>query len=199
MEKSKQDFTVLQDKPLENGESDIFGHGEIANSVIEVIRKAPRPFNIGIYGQWGVGKSTICKLIEDGLNKEKKYEVLYFDTWKYERDSFRRQFLISLDQKLNLGLNYKETLNQSLSVPFNLSWFDSLKASLGNFLFRSALLIIVALVVVIIFRQSVLPLLLSEDYVGIAKKIIDFGIIGILLTFILDTIKQVNGEKTIDK
>lgn len=37
----KQEFTVLQDKPLENGESDIFGHGEIANSVIEVIRKAP--------------------------------------------------------------------------------------------------------------------------------------------------------------
>ncbi|MEK9207330.1 MAG: P-loop NTPase fold protein, partial [Patescibacteria group bacterium] len=125
--------------------------------------------------------------------------VLYFDTWKYERDSFRRQFLISLDQKLNLGLNYKETLNQSLSVPFNLSWFDNLKASLGNLLFRSALLIIVALVVIIVFRQGILPLLLSEDYIGIAKRIIDFGIIGILLTFILDAIKQVNGEKVIDK
>ncbi|MFZ2594125.1 MAG: P-loop NTPase fold protein [Minisyncoccia bacterium] len=198
-ESHKQDFTVLEDKPLESGESDIFGHGEIANSVIEIIRKAPRPFNIGIYGQWGVGKSTICKLIEDGLNNEKKYEVLYFDTWKYERDSFRRQFLISLDQKLNLGLNYKETLNQSLSVPFNLSWFDSLKASFGSLLFRSVFLIIVALVVIIIFRQSILPLLLSEDYIGIAKRVIDLGVIGILLTFISDTIKQVNGEKVIDK
>ena len=39
----KLEFTVLQDKPLENGESDIFGHGEIANSVIEVIRKSPTP------------------------------------------------------------------------------------------------------------------------------------------------------------
>lgn len=193
------DFKVLKDKPLENGEDDIFGHGEIANSVIEVIRKAPRPFNIGIYGQWGVGKSTICKLIEEGLLKEKTYKVLYFDTWKYERDSFRRQFLIKLDQELRLGLNYKESLNQSLSVPFNLSWFDSLKYSLGNFLFRSALLLILGLVVIIVFRQSVFPLLLSEDYIGIAKRITDFGIIGIFLSFILDTIKQFGGEKTIDK
>ena len=61
--KNKQEFKVLQDKPLENGSKDSFGHGEIANSVIEVIKKSPRPFNIGIYGQWGVGKSTICKII----------------------------------------------------------------------------------------------------------------------------------------
>lgn len=114
-EPSEQAFTVLQDKPLENGESDSFGHGEIANSVVEVIRKAPRPFNIGIYGQWGVGKSTICKIIEDRLLKEEAYKVVYFDTWKYERDSFRRQFLMTLDEDLKLGLDFKNRLNQSLT------------------------------------------------------------------------------------
>lgn len=195
----KLDFTVLQDKPLENDESDIFGHGEIANSVIEVIKKAPRPFNIGIYGQWGVGKSTICKLIEDSLLKESGYKILYFDTWKYERDSFRRQFLINIDEELGLGLNYKETLNQSLSIPFSLNWFDSLRFSIGNFLFRSALLLILGLVIIIIFRQSIFPLLLSEDYLGIAKRVTDLGLIGIFLTFVLDTIKQFSGEKIIDK
>ena len=114
-EKIKQEFVVLRDKPLTNGDCDSFGHGEIANSIIEVIRKAPRPFNIGVYGQWGVGKSTICKIIEDKLSKESGYKIVYFDTWKYERDSFRRQFLITLDNELKLGLNFKNRLNQSLT------------------------------------------------------------------------------------
>ena len=47
--------------------------------------------------------------------KEDGYRVLYFDTWKYERDSFRRQFLITLDNDLKLGLDFKNRLNQSLT------------------------------------------------------------------------------------
>lgn len=195
----KQKFTVLQDKPRENGEIDNFGHGEIANSVIEVIRNAPRPFNIGIYGQWGVGKSTICKIIKGRLLKEEGYKVVYFDTWKYERDSFRRQFLITLDQDLELGFNYKETLNQSLSIPFNLSWTESIKLTLGGFLFRTLSILIIALVIIFIFRQSIFPFFISTDYTGLAKRVIDLGIIGVLLAFILNTIKQFRGEKTIDK
>ncbi len=111
----KQVFVVLEDKPLKNGEDDGFGHREIAASVVEVIKKSPKPFNIGIYGQWGVGKSTICKIIERRLLEEAGYKVFYFDTWKYERDSFRRQFLITLDNDLCLGLDFKNRLNQSLT------------------------------------------------------------------------------------
>lgn len=115
MGENTEDFVVLSDKPVENIEEDIFGHKDIAESIIEVVKKAPRPFNIGIYGRWGVGKSTICKIIENFFKRDSDYEVVYFDTWKYERDSFRRQFLITLDESLNLGLDFKTKLNQSLS------------------------------------------------------------------------------------
>jgi hypothetical protein len=114
-EEPEYDFKILKDQPLDGKEIDNFGHGEIANSIIQVIKKAPSPFNVGIYGQWGVGKSTICKIIEDRLSSEEDYKVVYFDTWKYERDSFRRQFLITLDESLRLNLDFKKRLNQSLT------------------------------------------------------------------------------------
>jgi predicted KAP-like P-loop ATPase len=95
----QKEFHILVDKPLENGDEDRFGHRDIAVSLLKIVKQAPRPFNIGLYGQWGVGKSTICKIIQEDLEKDSDYEVVYFDTWKYERDSFRRQFLINLDEE----------------------------------------------------------------------------------------------------
>ncbi len=191
-------FRVLEDKPLENIDGDYFGHQEIANSIIEVIKEAPKPFNIGLYGQWGVGKTTICKIIKDKFSNENEYEVVYFDTWKYQRDSFRRQFLINLDQELRLNLNYKEKLNQSLSIPYNLKWMDSIKLFLGNFLFRTLTILIFAFIAVLIFRQFITPIL-SANYIDLAKRLSDLGIIGILITFILESIKQFQGEKTFNR
>lgn len=115
LEEEKNNFNVLQDKPLEDKDGDHFGHPDIAESLIKIIKRAPIPFSVGIYGQWGVGKSTICKIIQAELEEVEEYKVVYFDTWKYERDSFRRQFLITLDEKLNLGLDFKNKLNQSLT------------------------------------------------------------------------------------
>ena len=105
----QEPFEVLVDKPLEDGEKDRFGHREISNSLLKIIKKSPRPFNIGVYGQWGVGKSTICKLVQNELEQDDDYKVIYFDTWKYERDSFRRQFLITLDEELEQTLNELES------------------------------------------------------------------------------------------
>ena len=40
---------------------------------------------IAIYGSWGSGKSCLMKTIYNNLNSE-KFDVMWFNTWKYEKD-----------------------------------------------------------------------------------------------------------------
>ena len=40
---------------------------------------------IALYGKWGSGKSSVLKTLENKID-ENRYKVLFFETWKYERD-----------------------------------------------------------------------------------------------------------------
>jgi adenylylsulfate kinase-like enzyme len=109
-------FNILKDEPLTNKDADRFGYSDIADKITYIIQNVKPSFTIGLYGKWGSGKTSICKLVENNLEKDKNFKVFYFDVWKYEKDSFRRQFLIQLEENLKLGLDLKEILNQDLSL-----------------------------------------------------------------------------------
>jgi len=76
-------FNILKDEPLTNKEADRFGYSDIADKLINIIENVKPPFTIGLYGEWGSGKTSICKLVEKNLEKDKKFKVFYFDVWKY--------------------------------------------------------------------------------------------------------------------
>jgi predicted KAP-like P-loop ATPase len=50
-----------------------------------MITKSYPKFSIGIYGEWGTGKSTLMRLIESGLQKRNLLTV-WFNAWQYERE-----------------------------------------------------------------------------------------------------------------
>ncbi|MFW2525013.1 P-loop NTPase fold protein [Aliarcobacter butzleri] len=83
-------------------ENDILETKRYANSLKEIILNAPTPFNIGLYGEWGSGKSSIIKTAQVQLesNKEQKFKFVIYDAWKYANDSFRRMFLKTLQEQL---------------------------------------------------------------------------------------------------
>lgn len=99
------DFNFLPDKPL-LGEKDNevrFGHEQVANTLFRIVEKASSPFSIGLYGDWGSGKTTIIKLLEKRIKKEKsKIKFVYFDVWKYQEDELRREFLLQTAEQLGL-------------------------------------------------------------------------------------------------
>lgn len=72
-------------------ENDLYGTYEKANAIAEFITMEENQEVIdannliAIYGKWGCGKSCIMKTISNKLDNE-KYETIWFDTWKYEKD-----------------------------------------------------------------------------------------------------------------
>src|SRR5579862_6252297 len=89
----------LRDDPLSdlNSSEDAFGHKEYSEALADAVVEAKSGFTLGVFGDWGIGKTTIAKdnlrlLLQQRLGR-KKVAFAYFDVWKYEGDSLQRQFI----------------------------------------------------------------------------------------------------------
>ena len=63
----------------------------LSKTISNLIRNSTPHFTIGIYGEWGTGKTTLMKSIESNLQTEsyagdKKILTMWFNAWKYERE-----------------------------------------------------------------------------------------------------------------
>ena len=65
---------------------DYLNFSEVAESVADIINTPELlPISIGVFGDWGAGKSTILKLTEAQLNKQSKDFIhINFDAWLYQ-------------------------------------------------------------------------------------------------------------------
>jgi predicted KAP-like P-loop ATPase len=69
---------------------DLLGHEKIAQTVIEIISENHlRPLTIGIYGDWGVGKSSILSILHEKAIGEKAAKisnshVIVFNGWLFQ-------------------------------------------------------------------------------------------------------------------
>src|SRR5690349_12956543 len=85
-----------RDVPVDDLETgDHFGHYAYSKTLARAVLDAVPPFTIGVFASWGVGKTTIAKdHLERALGESgASVAYAYFDVWKYEGDSLRRQFL----------------------------------------------------------------------------------------------------------
>ena len=66
-------------------EEDRLGFGEYAEGVIATIEnldKEDTPFTIGIFGDWGSGKTSLMQIMQN-LLKSRGYETIFFNSWAY--------------------------------------------------------------------------------------------------------------------
>jgi predicted KAP-like P-loop ATPase len=67
--------------------TDLLGFQHLSNAVISIIRKDHLlPATMGVYGDWGSGKSSLVQIIQAELEKEKEdgVVVLTFNGWLFE-------------------------------------------------------------------------------------------------------------------
>ena len=85
MVKTKILADEITDKPAN-------GFDKLSTTLAEIIKNSKPHFTIGIYGEWGTGKTTLMRAIENNLISEeldlKKSKILpiWFNAWRYERE-----------------------------------------------------------------------------------------------------------------
>jgi hypothetical protein len=97
-------FVADSPEPLD-ASSDAFGHRDYAEAVAGTLIAAPTPFTVGVFGPWGVGKSTIIGEVRRRLPD--RVGFAYYDAWRYEGDALRRQLLRDVARQLNESKHLK--------------------------------------------------------------------------------------------
>jgi predicted KAP-like P-loop ATPase len=59
-----------------------------ADAIAHLVRGSKPKFSIGIYGEWGTGKTTLMKIIENKIKNDHDLNILtvWFNAWRYERE-----------------------------------------------------------------------------------------------------------------
>ncbi len=67
-------------------EKDYLNFGEVSQLAVDILNsKDMLPVSIGIFGNWGAGKSSLLKLIEHDLEESSEdFIVIKFDAWLYQ-------------------------------------------------------------------------------------------------------------------
>jgi hypothetical protein len=99
-EKTKKYF--IKDESLISVDDDMFRHIDISKNLRMMIDTSEPPFNIGIIGKWGLGKSSLINMILEPYKKNpEKYIIQEINAWKYEKESLSKVFLKQLWQGIS--------------------------------------------------------------------------------------------------
>ena len=85
--------------------NDLLKTGVYAENLVKVIENTPKDkvFTIGVFGGWGTGKSSVIRTAQDKIEKNHSdVKFITYDAWKYANDSFRRMFLLKIQQELKM-------------------------------------------------------------------------------------------------
>jgi len=98
-EKDKDRY--LSDSPIEDVDEDEFRHQEYVDTLDRMVEDADPPWNIGVFGEWGSGKTSIIRMLYSRLrDADTDYVCVEFDAWKHAEESIRTDLLLNLDQAI---------------------------------------------------------------------------------------------------
>lgn len=154
------------DSPTTN---DLLGYKRFTEPIIRRIINATgksTPLTIGIYGEWGSGKTSFLKMIDEALQKQNIYPV-WFNAWKYDQEDNLWSALIQtiLDQAHIRGRWYRRVW-----VKFKI-WCDNLDLRSGSWEIVKWLMplviriIVTALILMIVFGWA------SSDIEAFIKQV----------------------------
>lgn len=74
-------YELLSDTPKTE---DRLGFAPMAQILTNVIRMTEPPFTVGVFGEWGSGKTTLMTLVRQNLDADSSVKSVWFNAWKYD-------------------------------------------------------------------------------------------------------------------
>jgi len=99
MKKPEEKYDYQRDIPWKSGDPDKFDHQHYVSVLKNILLKSKPPINIGLYGRWGVGKSSILNMLEDKIKKDSElhdFKYAYVDAWGLSGKSLQQEILVAL-------------------------------------------------------------------------------------------------------
>ena len=56
------------------------------DAIVNIVKESFPKFTIGIFGDWGTGKTTLMNSIDTILQNDKNLVIVKFESWRYERE-----------------------------------------------------------------------------------------------------------------
>ncbi len=98
---------IFNDEPTSN---DSLYREHYADAFAELVENCDTPTVVGLYGTWGIGKTSLMKQIADKLNKDQLL-IVNFDPWMHQFDDSPALALMhTLVDQLSLGTKGKKLL-----------------------------------------------------------------------------------------
>ncbi|MCX6828636.1 MAG: P-loop NTPase fold protein [candidate division Zixibacteria bacterium] len=82
-------LALLSDQPIGEGTpttADGLGFKMYSRVLAEVAIQTPGPFTVGVFGEWGTGKTSLMRLVEEYLATRKNVITVWFNAWRFESD-----------------------------------------------------------------------------------------------------------------
>ena len=83
----KESYALLGDVPVrESTRGDLLKFSSYARVLARATIETKDSITIGVFGEWGTGKTSLMRLIKDEVDKEKAAAAVWFNAWQYEKE-----------------------------------------------------------------------------------------------------------------
>lgn len=108
----------LSDSPVDKPEDDHFSRWSFAQRIAQVIssRRDPNCLTIGLYGEWGSGKTSVLNFIEKELELDENVICVKFNPWRFTtEDALLHNFFFTIANSLDYKLKTKKDTFKNLA------------------------------------------------------------------------------------
>jgi predicted KAP-like P-loop ATPase len=109
---------------------DLIGFERIADNISALVENTTiQPATIGLFGDWGSGKSTVLRLIEKKLEDRKETLVIKFDSWLFEGyDEVKTSLMVTIIEGISKYIRdnealFKKVLPKLSNLLKKIDWF----------------------------------------------------------------------------